>query len=72
MNAGGMLQECQMGAFLEGRCGPGGNHRIIIPLLLTFFLPTHTHTHTHALYTDPHTHIPVEHSPLYEHQGEKV
>lgn len=70
MNAGGMLLECRMGLFRggllnEGRCGLEGNHRIIIPPLLTFFCPTHTHT-------DPHTHIPVEHSPLYDHQGGKV
>lgn len=35
------------GAFFleeEGRCGPEGNHRIIIPLLLIFSLPTHMHT----------------------------
>ena len=51
MNAGGMLQECQMGLFRggrlnEGRCGLRGNHKIIIPPLLTFFFPTHTHTQT--------------------------
>lgn len=61
MNAGGMLQECRMGLFRggllnEGRCGPGGNHRIIIPPLLTFFCPARTHTHTHtAFHRSRHT-----------------
>lgn len=55
MNAGGMRQECQMEVFRggllnEGRCGPRGNHRIIILLLHTFFSFQHTQ------YKDPHTH----------------
>jgi len=72
MNAGGMLQECQMGLFRggrlnEGRCGLRGNHKIIIPPLLTFFFPTHTHTNHTQIYSQ----IPLEHSPLYDHQGGK-
>lgn len=56
MNAGGMLQECWTGLFRggllnEGRCGLRGNHRIIIPPLLTFFLPTHTHTVLRSTHT---------------------
>lgn len=42
------------GLLNEGRCGLGGNHRIIIPPLFTFPCPTRTHIHTHA----------VEHSPF--------
>lgn len=56
MNAGGMLQECRTGLFRgglldESRCSLRGNHRIIIPPLLTFFPLQHTHT----VYTDPYT-----------------
>lgn len=57
MNASGMLQECRMrlfrgGLLSGGRCGLGGNHRIIIPSLLTFFSERtcirHFHTHRHT------------------------
>lgn len=67
MNAGGMLQECRTGRekggggllffFSRGsplnqrRCGPMGNQRIIIPLLLTF--PPLQNTHSRL---PPHTH----------------
>lgn len=73
MNAGGMLQECQMGLFRggllnEGRCGPGGNHRIIIPPLLTFFFPRHTHTP----YTDPHAHSSGTFSAVRPSRGESL
>lgn len=52
MNAGGMLQECRIGPFRggplnEGRCGPRGNHRIIIPTTAYLFLSTRMLTHTH-------------------------
>lgn len=54
MNAVGMFQECWMGLFKgsllsKGRCGPEGNHRIIIPPLLAFSFHTHTiHGSTHT------------------------
>lgn len=45
INAAGMLQECWIGLlrdslFNQGRCGPGKNHRIVIPnLASTFSVP---------------------------------
>lgn len=45
INAAGMLQECWIGLlrdglFNQGRCGPGKNHRIVIPnLACTFSVP---------------------------------
>lgn len=71
INAVGMLQECQTGGFFrgglfnEGRCGPTGNQRIIIPLLLTFPSPTHTPVRTSKTF---HWNIPCSVSI----RGEKV
>lgn len=63
----GIFQECWMGLFRGGlfnggRCSPRGNHKIIIPSLLTYVPPTHT-------LKPIHTHIPEERSRLWDHQG---
>lgn len=67
-NAPGMSDE----AFLEAACStradvaPGEITGSSFHHCLPFFYTTHTHR------TQIRTHIPVEHSPLYDHQGGKV